>query len=310
MKLSEGTTTAARDVACGMRSTLLFLHLASPFFPPALSVPFPVEEPELSRFLRDIVPFLFDGITLRALSVTCGCVRRAGSKSPTITRDSTEMEYVRISDFHGFPLSPFLPTFPPLPPALFDFPRESAARFDFSPMFVFVWIIQPLVPYFTHYFLFRFVEPLFARKQRGMPCAVLFVVFFFSMTIFQRMYFIFRIVSNSLVEYGLYSMFLALINIFFFFSGANTFYHDNNNSSFDKCVSKVTTWDIRGSIFLTHVFPCFQTLEKKTRLRQSSIRRHSYFSVQRFISLKIVTYYNSDSFLTRELRKCQLEINR
>lgn len=49
--------------------------------------------------------------------------RRASSKSPTITRDFTEMENVRISDFHGFPLSHFLP--------LFDFLRGSRHSFLF-----------------------------------------------------------------------------------------------------------------------------------------------------------------------------------
>lgn len=88
MKLSEGAT-AARDVACGMRSSLLLLHPAHPFFPPA------------SSRCRRKSPVCFRGGALRdnvSSSVrryypTCPslylrCVRRASSKSPTITRDS------------------------------------------------------------------------------------------------------------------------------------------------------------------------------------------------------------------------------
>lgn len=128
MKLSEGATTAAaRDVACGMRSSLLFLDLAHPFFPP----------PRPASFGRARVLPRRRSTWQRILSVRCyyptcptsylRCVRRASSKSPTITRDSTEIENVRISDFHGLPL-------PLSSSALFDFLRESA----FVPLSIFL----------------------------------------------------------------------------------------------------------------------------------------------------------------------------
>lgn len=152
MKLSQGATTAAaavRDVACGMRS---FSPSSLPghnhFFLP------------LPRFRRKLVCFRalyvttyqlylsprFDGITLPCPSLHLRCVRRASSKSPTITRATARRwrtcEYPIFTAFH----------FPLLLLSLFDFPaRESAIRspFDFSlsPMFVFPWIIQLLVSF-------------------------------------------------------------------------------------------------------------------------------------------------------------------
>lgn len=78
MKLSDGATTAAaRDVACGMRSSLLFSTQHTHFFLFLLHVPLPAEEEPVcfrGGVLRDNVPSLFDGITLRALPLTCAAM--------------------------------------------------------------------------------------------------------------------------------------------------------------------------------------------------------------------------------------------
>lgn len=99
----------AKDVACGMRSFLLFLHLAHPFFPSP--------RPRFRRKSFRVLPRRSTWqrtLSVRRYHPMCPspylrCVRRASSKSPTITRDSTED--VWISDFHGFPLSPLLTGF-------------------------------------------------------------------------------------------------------------------------------------------------------------------------------------------------------
>lgn len=122
MKLSEGasttaTTTAVRDVACEMRS-FFFLHPSPfPFFFPLLyfvSLPLP-EACVLpwrgfrSPYVTTSVPFSFDDITLRALLLQPRRDVFAGRRVPkvlrSLARDSAEMGNVRISDFHGFPLS-------------------------------------------------------------------------------------------------------------------------------------------------------------------------------------------------------------
>lgn len=108
------------------------------------------------------------------------CVCRASSKSPTITRAFTEMENVRISDFHGFSLSHLLP--------LFDFLRGSRHfSFDFSPVFVFAWIIQLLV---FSFFLSR-----------------LSILFFFSMSLSRQ-----RIVSHCCWLSHVNFLFLVMID--------------------------------------------------------------------------------------------------
>jgi len=113
MKLSEGATIAAvaRDVACGMRSSLLFLHSAHYFFFLPIFYFF-----FLSRFRRKSLCTSAAAFyvtmyeyplcsTVLPMYPSLRCVHRASSKSPTIIRDSTEMENVRISDFQGFLLS-------------------------------------------------------------------------------------------------------------------------------------------------------------------------------------------------------------
>jgi len=127
----------AKDVACGMRSFLLFLHLAHSFFPssrPASGGRASVCFRRCSTWQRTLsirryypmCPFLY-------LYVSVGQVLKVLQSLATPQRT---YEYPIFMASH-FPFSS---------PALFDFLRESAVHssFDFSSMFVFAWIIQPL----------------------------------------------------------------------------------------------------------------------------------------------------------------------
>lgn len=114
-----------------MRSSLLFLLPFAVSIFCLLLVSLPAEAALVCVYFRDVkldmtmleVPSPCSRYYPTCPSFHLRCVRRASSKSPTITRDFTEMENVRISDFHGFPLSHLL--------LLFDFLRGSRHSFLF-----------------------------------------------------------------------------------------------------------------------------------------------------------------------------------
>lgn len=178
MKLSQGTTTAmAKDVACGMRSFLLFLHLAHPFFSSRPASGGRASVCFRDDVLRDNVPSLFDGITLCALSFTCDVsVGQVPKVLQSLATPQRTYEYPIFMVSH----------FPLFSPALFDFLRESAVHssFDFSSMFVFAWIIQPL-PYCLFLLSISFFSAFFptkARKENIMKknCSAIVVMISFS----------------------------------------------------------------------------------------------------------------------------------
>lgn len=174
MKFSEAATTAVAAAAmegCCVRNAFISLLSSSIrriyfFSSPRLASGGSDARVCTSAMWRSMltVPFPCSGYYLACPSFHLRCVCRASSKSPTITRDFTEMENVRISDFHGFPLSHLLP--------LFDFLRGS-----------------------RHSFLFRFFSGVCLCLNYSAACSLflslLSVLFFFSMSLSRQ-----RIVSH------------------------------------------------------------------------------------------------------------------
>lgn len=114
------------------------------FFLLLVPLPFLPEEPVCFRggVLRDNVSSLFDGITLRALPLTCDV---SAGQVPKVLQSLASPRRWRTCEY---PIFMACHTLPLSSTGLFDFLRESAVHssFDFSSMFVFAYIIQ-LLPY-------------------------------------------------------------------------------------------------------------------------------------------------------------------
>lgn len=106
--------------------------------------------------LRDNVPSLFDSITLRALPFTCDV---SAGQVPKVLESLATSRRWRTCEYPIFMASHF----PPFPPALFDFLRESAIRF-----------------------LFRFFFDVCLCVNYSIACSLFFVSTFYFLFFFSR----------------------------------------------------------------------------------------------------------------------------